>query len=169
MELEMKVWLRTQMLGYLRKIKAELNVAAGISGQLVGTAETFSGLPTTNEDGSALDNLDWALLTTEDGANQPGVYITDGSAWAFAMAITNFTGTVGDILASATEAAAGTSSTKAMTVAQVTATFAMLAGDDTQTFAVGAAEIGSNDAVRASQFSTVAITDAEVLTDWDDA
>lgn len=58
-----------------------------ITGQFAGSASTFAGLPTTTADGKPINNSDWAILTTDDGANQAGIYVYNGSAYVMAAEI----------------------------------------------------------------------------------
>jgi hypothetical protein len=58
-----------------------------ISGQFAGSAATFATLPTTTVDGKAVNNGDWAILTTDDGANQSGVWLYNGTAYVLAKEI----------------------------------------------------------------------------------
>lgn len=61
--------------------------ALNISGQYAGSAATFAALPTTTADGKAVNNGDWAILSTDDGANQAGVYMFNGTIYALAKEI----------------------------------------------------------------------------------
>ena len=58
-----------------------------IVGQFAGSAATFAGLPTTTSDGKPINGSDWAILTTDDGANQAGIYVYNGTAYVLAAEI----------------------------------------------------------------------------------
>ena len=58
-----------------------------ITGQFAGSAATFAALPTTTDDGNPVNNGDWAILTTDDGASQAGIYAFDGTAYVLAKEI----------------------------------------------------------------------------------
>lgn len=58
-----------------------------ITGQFAGSAATFAALPTTTADGNVVNNTDWAILTADDGVNQSGIYVTDGTTYTLAKEI----------------------------------------------------------------------------------
>jgi hypothetical protein len=58
-----------------------------ISGQFSGSAATVATLPTTTADGKPVNNGDWAILNTDDGANQAGIYMFNGTAYVIAKEI----------------------------------------------------------------------------------
>lgn len=58
-----------------------------ITGQFAGSASTFAGLPASTADGKPVNNSDWAILTTDDGANQAGIYVYNGTAYVMAAEI----------------------------------------------------------------------------------
>lgn len=58
-----------------------------IEGQYAGSAATFAGLPTATSDGNPVNNSDWAILTDDDGTNQAGIYVFDGTAYTLAKEI----------------------------------------------------------------------------------
>lgn len=55
-----------------------------ITGQFLGTAGTFAGLPVVDALGDAYSNGDWAILTADDGVNDEGIYVFDGTDFVFA-------------------------------------------------------------------------------------
>ena len=57
--------------------------AVDISGQFIGSSNTFAGLPTPPEASSG----DWAALTAEDGVNLPGIYVYNGTIFSFVIQI----------------------------------------------------------------------------------
>lgn len=58
-----------------------------IEGQYAGSAATFAALPTTTSDGNAVNQSDWAILTVDDGVNQSGIYVFDGTVWTLGKEI----------------------------------------------------------------------------------
>ena len=58
-----------------------------IAGQFAGSAATFAALPTTTADTKPVNNSDWAILTADDGANQAGIYVFNGTAYTLAKEI----------------------------------------------------------------------------------
>jgi hypothetical protein len=55
--------------------------SSDVPGVYAGVSTTFTGLPTTRSNATALVVGDWAMLPVIDGTNLPGVYKWDGSAW----------------------------------------------------------------------------------------
>lgn len=55
--------------------------STNVMGQYAGSAATFAALPTTTNDGKAINATDWAILSTDDGANQAGIYAYNGTAY----------------------------------------------------------------------------------------
>ena len=58
-----------------------------IVGQYAGSSATFAGLPTTTSDGKPVNNGDWAILSTDDGANEAGIYVYNGTTYTLAAEI----------------------------------------------------------------------------------
>ena len=58
-----------------------------VTGQYAGSAATFADLPTQTDDGNVVNNGDWAILNTDDGANQAGIYAFDGVGYQLAKEI----------------------------------------------------------------------------------
>lgn len=58
-----------------------------IVGQFAGSAAAFAGLPTTTSDGKPVNNGDWAILSTDDGANEAGIYVYNGTTYTLAAEI----------------------------------------------------------------------------------
>lgn len=58
-----------------------------IVGQYAGSSATFAGLPSTTSDGKPVNNGDWAILSTDDGANEAGIYVYNGTAYTLAAEI----------------------------------------------------------------------------------
>lgn len=52
-------------------------------GEFIGSEATFAGLP------AATNVNDWAILTAQDGANAPGIYVWNGTAYGLAISIAN--------------------------------------------------------------------------------
>lgn len=61
--------------------------ALNIVGQFAGSAATFAGLPTTTSDGKPVNNSDWAVLTIDDGANEAGIYVWNGTTYVLVAEI----------------------------------------------------------------------------------
>ena len=61
--------------------------SVNIEGQYAGSAATFAALPTATSDGNPTNNSDWAILTADDGVNESGIYVYDGSAYQLAKLI----------------------------------------------------------------------------------
>jgi len=59
------------------------DVWSGRKGRLMGFASTFAGLPVADVDSVAIAESDFAILTTDDGANKAGYYVYDGTAYVF--------------------------------------------------------------------------------------
>lgn len=83
------------------QLKRKLD-ALDISGDFIGSADTFAALPTTSSTGQVAANGDWVVLNVTDGVNKRGVYLSDGTNYAFAFelgaeflksVIANFTNT----------------------------------------------------------------------------
>ena len=58
-----------------------------IAGQFAGSAATFAALPTTTGDGKPVNNSDWAILTADDGTNQSGIWVFNGTNYVLAKEI----------------------------------------------------------------------------------
>lgn len=58
-----------------------------IVGQFAGSSATFAGLPSTTSDGKPVNNGDWAILSTDDGANEAGIYVYNGTAYTLVAEI----------------------------------------------------------------------------------
>jgi len=86
---------------------ARLAVLESITGQYVGTSATYAGLPTTDQQGAAVANGDWATLTVVDGLNPKGIYIFDGTNWVLGIEVPALTAsslaTINQIITSARE------------------------------------------------------------------
>lgn len=100
-----------------------------ISGQYLGSSETFAGLPSGN-DGSAGD---YAILSKADGTHKPGRYRYDGSAFVFEMAL----GGAGGFIIRRDPT---TLTVSDFSDGPIEAVFATIANDKTLTVGAGAAE-----------------------------
>jgi hypothetical protein len=105
---------------YLKAIKARLNqiesVATSVTGTFRGTHDTLALMASANPTAKAGD---WAILRTDDGANESGIYVKGPTAWEFVQDITNFNEIIEAIIATDAEALAGTSTTKAVNPKQL--------------------------------------------------
>jgi len=61
--------------------------AQNITGQFAGSGNTLATIPVTTADGKPVNNSDWAVLTSLDGTNIPGIYSYNGTAWVFVKEI----------------------------------------------------------------------------------
>lgn len=184
-----KTQFRTNIAPYLKEIKARItevaNQANSVTGAYRGSFSTVAAMPTA----SPVKNGDWAILNTDDGANESGIYVKGSSGWQFVQDITNFAEIVQEVIASAAEWTAGTSTTKAPSVAQAKSAinqvqtnltsavstinanfgnYALKNGDDRNKFAVADADAGTMEAVNAKQLE-FSITDAEATLDYTNA
>ena len=193
-----KQWLRNNFLPYLTIIKGLIAALSGrvdavesrvtslesITGTFKGAFDTVAEMPV----GSGVKNGDWAILkvdivgtgTIEAPQYESGIYLKASAGWQFAFNLESFQEISQQILASQSEADAGTSTSKVLTVAQTVAKInaalaqldlsskADVGGNAMQKFLVGAADIESDQAVRASQFSG-SISAAEAHADWNNA
>lgn len=58
-----------------------------VTGQYAGSAATLAALPATTDDGKPVNNGDWAILTADDGTNESGIYVFDGTDYQLAKII----------------------------------------------------------------------------------
>ena len=66
-------------------VPVETSPPVQLTGDYIGSSATFAGLPTTSTAGKTAVNGDWAVLSTDDGVNNKGVYLTDGTTYSFAF------------------------------------------------------------------------------------
>ncbi len=127
---QMKQWLRSNLMPFWTKIKdfvrGEVNTAKDelrqefgtITGTFKGGFSTVGDMPT----GSGTKTGDWAVLTADDGSNESGIYVKGTGGWSYVADITTFD-EVQALLATDSEFQAGTSTTKAVRVRQLTSLF----------------------------------------------
>ncbi|MBS9781480.1 MAG: hypothetical protein KGV56_03205 [Gammaproteobacteria bacterium] len=118
-----KAWVSTQIDSKVNDAKTELRneiaSAGSVTGAFKGGFDTVSSMPT----GAGTKNGDWAVLKTDDGSNESGIYVKSASGWDFVSDITSFD-EASALLATDTEFNAGTATDKAVTVKQLADTFA---------------------------------------------
>lgn len=83
--------------------QADIAALQSLTGTYVGAATTVAGFATTDNEGNAIGNGDWAILSAVDGANAKGIWVYDGTSWGLAMEMSDIAAMVG-----ATAGAAGT-------------------------------------------------------------
>ena len=174
-----KAWFRNNIIPYLTKIKAELATVANVTGNYAGKGDTFATLPTTDPDGSPLEPGDWSILTTDDVGTgtveapqyPAGIYVRDatGTTWELVQENQEIADILNTIIATPAEVDAGTAVDKVASVNQLALKYAKLNGNSSELFSVAAGNIDTNEALNANQFSSVAITNAEAVSDWDSA
>jgi hypothetical protein len=186
-EFNAKSWFRTQIKIYITIIKnwvtaqftnlqgqIDANTTAiaalgSVTGAYKGAFATLAAMPT----GAGVKNGDWAILNADDGANESGIYVRQTGAWVFVSDLQTFQEIRTELLASAAEATAGTSTLKVLTVAQSVAKIAEqiatidlsskanVAGNAAQLFSVSGGNEATNEAVNANQFSTISAAEAQ--------
>jgi hypothetical protein len=191
--LNVKAWLRTQIMLYLTIIKTWvsgltsslqsqidaqqvlINSLSSVTGAYKGSFATLAAMPT----GGGVKNGDWAILNADDGANESGIYVRQTGAWAFVSDLQTFQEIRTELLATAGEAAAGTSTLKVLSIAQTVDKInaaiaginlngkADLTGSAAQTFLVSPGNEATDQAINANQFA--AITLAEAQADFDES
>ncbi len=123
-------WFRTNVMQYFKQFKAwvtgEIDTAKtelrqemssfSVTGAFKGGFSTVSEMP------SRAKNGDWAVLTTDDGSNESGIYVKGGGGWSFVADIASFD-EVQALLATDDEFTIGTATQKAVTVKQLTNAF----------------------------------------------
>jgi|GEM_PF-6819015 len=154
---DFKAQFRALLAPYLKEIKARIGA---VEGTLVASEATVAAFPTTD-----VDNGDWAILTSDDGTNESGIYSWNGTAWGFAADISSFTEIVSEIFGSAADVTTGTATDKAMSIVQLFAAFAKIGGDAAQKFLAAAPEENSSEVTRSADFA-VDITDGEAQADY---
>jgi len=87
----------------LAEHQVDIDALTSLTGTYNGAAATVATLPTTDNEGNAVGNGDWAILSADDGANQAGIWVHDGTNYGLAMEIPDIGAMVG-----ATAGAAGT-------------------------------------------------------------
>ncbi len=127
-----KQWFRNSIKPYLTLIKTwvtgEIDTAktelrqemssVSVTGTFKGGFVTVNDMPT----GAGTKTGDWAVLTTDDGSNESGIYVKSSSGWNFVADITGFD-EVQALLATDSEFTEGTSTQKAVTVKQLSDVF----------------------------------------------
>jgi hypothetical protein len=152
-DLDLKAWFRSEIAPYLTTIKANIT---SLSGEYMGSFTTVAAFP------AVAKNRDWVILSTDDASNESGIYAYDGTNWGFAQDLVNFSEIVSELIATNTEADAGTSTTKTMNVAQVHSRFAKKLGDSANKFSANTPEEATNEVVRAADFNfTITTADAQ--------
>ena len=160
-----KARFRTLISPYLKVLKTKFSE---ISGQFIGSADTYAGLPTTDIDGSTIDVGDVASLTQKDGAYESGIYRWDGAQYVLFQQFDDIGDMVASMTATQAEVDAGTVNDKFVTPATGGNAYAWKAGDSGQKFQAAQAEEASDEVVTANQF-TGTISEAEASTDYDNA
>ena len=115
----------TDVQAALVELQGDIDLINSLGGVYTGAAATVATLPTTREDGTPVQNGDTAILSVDDGANESGWWVYDGTNWTFAKEIPETIGAATDTtagvveLATNAEADAGTSTVHAVTPANL--------------------------------------------------
>ena len=165
MVLSDKVRFRSLITPYLSVIKERFKE---ISGQFIGSADTYAGLPTTDIDGSTIDIGDVVSLTQEDGSYKSGIYRWDGTQYVLFQEFDNLSDITNSMKATLAEVQAGVVDDKFITPAKGSQVYAKILGDSANKFSAAMAEEATDEVVTANAF-TGTITNAEAQSDYDGA
>ncbi len=114
-----KAWVTSQINDAKTELRNEIASAGSVTGAFKGGFDTVSSMPT----GAGTKNGDWAVLKTDDGSNESGIYVKSASGWDFVSDITTFD-EASALLATNDEFNAGTATDKAVTIKQLADAFA---------------------------------------------
>jgi hypothetical protein len=78
--------LNTAISAYQATIDGKIDTRVSALGTFIGTADTYAGLPTTDQLGKAVTAGDFVHLTKKDGSNKKGLYRYDGTQYVFVSA-----------------------------------------------------------------------------------
>ena len=160
-----KARFRVLVTPYLKLLKTKFSE---ISGQFIGSADTYAGLPTTDIDGSAIDVGDVASLTQADGGYASGIYRWDGAQFVLFQEFDNLSDLTNSMKATLAEVQAGVVDDKFITPAKGSQVYAKILGDSANKFSAAMAEEATDEVVTANAFVGT-ITDAEAQADYDGA
>ncbi len=120
-----KDWVVEQITAAKTELRAEIAGAGSVTGAFKGGFNTVAEMPT----GTGIKNGDWAVLKTDDGENESGIYVKASSGWLYVVDITTFD-EAQVLLASDDDFNAGISAQKAVTVKQLHTVFATTISDE---------------------------------------
>lgn len=133
----LKTWLIANITPFLKAIKSAISTAkteaiasaktytdqeiATLANTIGSITGSYKGAFTTK---TAMDAVtakvgDWAILSTDDGANESGIYVKGSGGFTFVLDIAAFSEIRTEILASDAEFSTGTSTDKTATVKQI--------------------------------------------------
>jgi len=176
--------LRKAFNKYLPKIAASIatvdarvvsleKLVKDMKGDFISAEDTLGAFVTTDNSGNPIGNGDWSILKVDDGTNEAGLYIFDGTDWVMAVQIPDIGDILGAVIADDATYLAGLATDKAPSVKQVNTTIEDLKtryhpkeGDETLYVVGKDAEIDTQQFVTAKQMAGE-ITDAEAQEDWD--
>jgi len=147
------------------------NAIAGL-GTWLGSADTYAGLPTTDQNGANVTAGDTATLTQTDGDHPVGLYRYDGNQWLLEIDYSHldFANIVDSIKAEndiATDKAVDDKFTTPKDVYDfTTSTFHPKGGDTTLKLVADDAEEGTKEVVNASQLAAT-FSESDVQTKYD--
>ena len=145
-----KARFRTLVAPYLKVLKTRFSE---ISGQFIGSADTYAGLPATDIEGSTVDIGDVASLTQADGGYASGIYRWDGVQYVLFQEFDNLDEIVTSMKATLAEVEAGIVDDKFITPATATQVYARLHGNSGNKFSAARAEEATDEAVTANAFT----------------
>lgn len=156
--IEGKTWFKNNMAPYLVTIKNAIESRVNeLGGSYLGSSDTFNTLP----DATGKPDGDWSILSATDGSHDSGMYIIVSESWEFATGLQIEEADDTDY----TNSASG----KYVSPAKLNPLLenkANVNGNKLENFSVKEANIGGNNALSVSQFSSDPITNAEADSDW---